>query len=317
MVKPLSYPAAVAATLALLVGSGAALYRCSRLPAGHPLLGAVAAACIAINFAAPLLLFDANTCHSTRGMTTFAISWIASSKALALFCGRGQLAARRWRLPQFLALYIMPLLADTSAPPPGGAPRAKTPGASAAVAPAADGSGSSDGGGSLARRTAVNAAITALCLLGAVSGPPLIVKQALLSLAMYGWLGEYWGSAGVCRRGWRCLFGVGSKAARRSVLHWLILLNIWSCFGAPGRHLNCRLQPLAGGPPVQLVSRQYSSTPQAATVLLCTHCALHLAAGFQLGLLEAVALPWLGLRLQPLFRPPWTEARSLAAFWGR
>ncbi|KAL4443881.1 hypothetical protein ABPG75_011618 [Micractinium tetrahymenae] len=142
MRAPLSYPAAVAATLAALVGSGAALHRCSRLAAGHPLLGAVAAACIALNFAAPLLLFDPNTCHSTRGMTTFAISWIASSKALALFCGRGQLAA-------------------------------------------------------------------------------------LLSLAMYGWL------------------------------------------------------------------------------------------GFQLDILTAIAHPWLGLRLQPLFRPPWTEAQGPAAFWGR
>ncbi len=46
-------------------------------------------------------------------------------------------------------------------------------------------------------------------------------------------------------------------------------------------------------------------------------CGSQLAAGFQLGLLEAVAYPWLGLHLQPLFRPPWTEARSLAAFWGR
>lgn len=43
----------------------------------------------------------------------------------------------------------------------------------------------------------------------------------------------------------------------------------------------------------------------------------NMAAGFQLGLLEAVAPPWLGLRLQPLFQPPWAEARSLAAFWGR
>lgn len=196
MVKPLSYQAAVSAMLASLLASGAALHSCARLPAGHPLLVAVAAACTALNFAAPLLLFDANTCHSTRGMTTFAISWIASSKALALACGRGQLAARRWTAPHFLALYIMPLLADTEAPSSAAAPKVKRPGAAAAaaagVAAAAAAKGGSEGsaGGSLARRTVVNAAITALCLLGAVLGPPLLVKQALLSLAMYGWLGK-------------------------------------------------------------------------------------------------------------------------------
>ncbi len=193
MIETLSYPAAVAAMLASLVASGAALHSCARLPAGHPLLVAVAAACTALNFAAPLLLFDANTCHSTRGMTTFAISWIASSKALALACGRGQLAARRWTAPHFLALYIMPLLADTEAPSSADAPKVKRPGAAAAGAAAAaatEGGSEGSAGGSLARRTAVNAAITALCLLGAVLGPPLLVKQALLSLAMYGWLGE-------------------------------------------------------------------------------------------------------------------------------
>lgn len=213
MAEPIGYFAAVAAMLASLVVSGAALYRCSRLPAGHPLLGAVVAACVATNFAAPLLLFDANTCHSTRGMTTFAVSWVASSKAVALFCGRGQLAARRWRLPQFLALYIMPLLPDMEAPSSTAAPATRIWDAPATAAPAAGEGGGSDG--SLAQQTAVNAAITAVCLLGAVSGPPLLVKQALLSLAMYGWLGEHAAvgcgqlpsSQKACRC---CLVGLGS-----------------------------------------------------------------------------------------------------------
>jgi hypothetical protein len=107
-------------------------------------------------------------------MVAFLLTWLANSKAIAFFCGRGPLVSQRWTWAQLVALYAMPLLpAD-----PGG--------------PAASG-GSASGG--LLARSAAKTVLTVAALAGLAWGPPKVLKEVLYVLAMYGWLGE-WASHG-------------------------------------------------------------------------------------------------------------------------
>jgi len=135
------------------------------------------------------LLFDSHSSYSTRGMLAFAATWLASSKALALLCGRGPLAAAPWTRAQFILLYALPLLPAT--PDPGSSSgrtsRNSKPKGNGSQ-PVADGGGGST---SLAASSAAKAALMAATLWAGVHAVNPLIRNLNYSLAMYGFLGEF------------------------------------------------------------------------------------------------------------------------------
>ncbi|KAL4422737.1 hypothetical protein ABPG75_008934 [Micractinium tetrahymenae] len=105
-------------------------------------------------------------------LVEFALTWLASYKALAWACGRGPLA-RPWSLPQFCAVLlapITPVAAGTAAAP---APRRGRQGEHAG------------GAGAMAGAFAAKVALMAVGIAVLRTNPPLLVVDLLYTLGLY------------------------------------------------------------------------------------------------------------------------------------